>query len=696
MNTKTTFFIITLFAMFWACKAQNIDRKAVVQRHNVTIHQNNPKKPMQVGNGEFAYNVDITGMQTFNPHNTMTHWAWHNMPLPKGVKPSDFKGKIFNINGRPVVFDVDTPEQPELSKWLAANPHPVNLGRIGLHLTHNDGSLADISEIENPTQSLDLWTGIITSSFDFDHTLVVVKTACHPKIDEIGIEINSALISKGQLKIAIEFPYADSREGSDFVGDYSGIEKHTTVLQNNKRNLFIERKMDDLSYFVTVKSTNKIKYQQDASGKNPHKLLIIPANNLTNFTFTFSQDSKTENDKPENLFMASAQGWEKYWLSGGAIDFSECTDERAFELERRIVLSQYHMKVNNAGSLPPPESGLLKNNWYGKFHFEMLWWHGVHFALWNRWDELDRMLNVYQKFLPTSIERAKKQGYQGARWPKSTGNVDREWPFLIHAFLIWQQPHPIYFAELDYRQHPTKQTLEKWKNVVFATADFMASYPVYDSISGHYNLNSPLFIASENTDQATTKNPAFELSYWKYGLRTAVEWRKRLQMPDSPVWNSVLKNLAPLPVEDSKYVSYEGITEMWTKYNYEHPMLIATYGMLPGDGVDTEILRNTFTEVLKTWNFDRTWGWDYPVFAMTAARLNKPETAIDMLLYKSEHNSFDSLGYNSWVYFPGNGGLLSAIAMMAGGWDGGPDSYAPGFPKNGKWNVKVEGFSKMP
>jgi len=696
MHTKTTFFIITLLALFSACKAENIDRKVVVQRHNVTIHQNNPKKPMQVGNGEFAFNVDITGMQTFNPHNTMAHWAWHNMPLPKGVKPSDFKGKIFNINGKPVVFDVDTPEQPELSNWLAANPHPVNLGRIGLHLTHKDGFLADISEIENPTQSLDLWTGIITSSFYFDHNLVVVKTACHPKIDEIGIEINSALISKGQLKIAIEFPYADSREGSDFVGDYTSIEKHTTVLQNNKRNLFIERKMDDLSYFVTVKSANKIKYEQDASVKNRHKLLIIPANNLTNFTFAFSQDSKTENDKSENLFMASAQGWEKYWLSGGAMDFSECTDERAFELERRIVLSQYHMKVNNAGSLPPPESGLLKNNWYGKFHFEMLWWHGVHFALWNRWDELDRMLNVYQKFLPTSIERAKKQGYQGARWPKSTGNIDREWPFLIHAFLIWQQPHPIYFAELDYRQHPTKKTLEKWKNVVFATADFMASYPVYDSISGHYNLNPPLFIASENTDQATTKNPAFELSYWKYGLRTAVEWRKRLQMPDSPVWNSVLKNLAPLPVEDSKYVSHEGITEMWTKYNYEHPMLIATYGMLPGDGVDTEILRNTFTEVLKTWNFDRTWGWDYPVFAMTAARLNKPETAIEMLLYKSEHNYFDSLGYNSWVYFPGNGGLLSAIAMMAGGWDGGPDSYAPGFPKNGKWNVKVEGFSKMP
>jgi len=147
MNTKTTFYLITLFALFSVCKAENIDRKAVVQRHNVTIHQNNPKKPMQVGNGEFAYNVDITGMQTFDPHNTMAHWAWHSMPLPKGVKPGDFKGKIFNINGRPVVFDVDTPEQPELSKWLAANPHPVNLGRIGLHLTHKDGSLANFPEI---------------------------------------------------------------------------------------------------------------------------------------------------------------------------------------------------------------------------------------------------------------------------------------------------------------------------------------------------------------------------------------------------------------------------------------------------------------------------------------------------------------------------------------------------------------------
>jgi len=695
MKTKAPYFLIILFALHSACFAGKIDRKALVQRHNITIHQDNPKKPMQVGNGEFAYNVDITGMQTFSAHNTMAHWAWHSMPLPEGLKIDDFMGQTYTVNGRPVKFDIDNPQQPELSKWLAANPQPVNLGRIGLYLTHADGSMADVSEIKNASQTLDLWTGIITSSFVFDGCNVMVKTACHQKTDELGFAINSPLISKGRLKIAIEFPYADDREGADFIGDYSSIQKHSTVIKEIGKNLLIERKMDDFNYFVSITSQSPIKYDQSESQNNPHKLILKPERDHSQFNFTFSQESKKE-EVFENVFTASAQGWKEYWLSGAVIDFSKCTDTRAFELERRVVLSQYHMKVNNAGTLPPPESGFLKNNWHGKFHFEMIWWHGAHFAFWNRWNELDKMLNVYQKFLPTSIERAKKQGYLGARWPKATGNIDREWPHFIHAFLIWQQPHPIYFAELDYRLHPNKETLVKWEDVVFATADFLASYPVLDSISGRYNLDSPLFIMSENTDHNTTKNPAFELSYWRYGLRTAIEWRKRLKLPDSNSWNSVLKNLAPLPVEDNKYVTYEGIKDMWTKYNFEHPGLIATYGMLPGVGVDTAIIRNTFDQVLKTWNFDRTWGWDIPVVAMTAARLNRSETAVDMLLYPNDQFSFDVMGYNSWVYFPGNGGLLSAVAMMAGGWDGCPDTYAPGFPKNGKWNVKFEGFNKMP
>lgn len=694
MKRYFTAIVFSVFSIYTFAQ-EKIDRKKVVDRHTILITQNNPKKPMQVGNGEFAFNVDITGLQTFDAHNTMSHWSWHSMPKSKDMKVEDFKGKSILINGRYVNLDIDNEEQKDLSNWLTANPHPANLGRIGLDLRFRNGHPASLSDIKNTTQKLDLWTGIITSSFTFDNEQVIIKTACHPTQDAIGIEINSVLIEKRQLSILVDFPYADDRYGSDFVGDYANDDKHKTKVKNSSNCLALLREMDDLKYSLLIKSTKQIKLKNNDNVKDPHKFFIVPDENNSVYSFHFRKDSGTEPTQ-DDIFKSSMKGWAQYWNSGAAIDFSGSTDERAMELERRVVLSQYLMKVNNTGTLPSPESGLLKNNWYGKFHFEMIWWHEAHFAFWNRYNEAEKLLQVYQKFLPTSMERAKKQGYKGSRWPKATGNIDREWPNMLHPLLIWQQPHPIYFAELDYRNHSTQQTLEKWKDVVFATADFMASYPILDPGSGRYNLEPPIFTASENTNGDSTKNPTFELSYWRYGLKTAIEWRKRMKLPDQPIWNDVLKNLAPLPIQDSLYVTYEGIKNMWTSYNYEHPCLVATYGMLPGVGVDTATLHRTFNKVIKTWDFDRTWGWDYPLLAMTAARLHMPEIAIDMLLHPSEQNSYDTLGYNSWVYLPGNGGLLSAVAMMAGGWDGELDSHAPGFPKNGKWKIKVEGFKKMP
>jgi len=83
---------------------------------------------------------------------------------------------------------------------------------------------------------------------------------------------------------------------------------------------------------------------------------------------------------------------------------------------------------------------------------------------------------------------------------------------------------------------------------------------------------------------------------------------------------------------------------------------------------------------------------------MAAARMGKPETAIDMLLHSSSNFQFDAHGLATggpFPYFPSNGGLLTAVAMMTGGWDGAVGN-APGFPKNGNWVVKFENFNKMP
>lgn len=137
----------------------------------------------------------------------------------------------------------------------------------------------------------------------------------------------------------------------------------------------------------------------------------------------------------------------------------------------------------------------------------------------------------------------------------------------------------------------------------------MADYAHYDKVQDRYVLGPPVFIVSENTVPETTINPAFELGYWRYGLRMAAEWRKRLSLPVDAKWEDVLAKLAPLPVEDGLYVTHEGIRNMWSDFAFEHPALIGTYGMLPGDGVDTEILARTLDKITSTWNFDRTWGW---------------------------------------------------------------------------------------
>jgi hypothetical protein len=361
------------------------------------------------------------------------------------------------------------------------------------------------------------------------------------------------------------------------------------------------------------------------------------------------------------------------------------------------VLSQYLMAVNEAGSLPPQESGLVNNGWNGRFHWEMYWWHAAHYAPWNRWALLEPSLGVYRRFLPEARRRAADQGYRGARWPKCTGPDGREWPHPIHAFLIWQQPHPIFFAELDYRLHPTRQTLEKWREVVFATADFLASYAFRNEGTGRYDLGPPLHVVSENTDPGTTRNPAFELSYWRFGLRVATEWRERLGLPREAKWDTVLAGLAPVPEEDGVYVLHEGVQDMWSNWNWEHPALAGIFGMLPGDGVKVETMRRTFKKVIESWQFDRTWGWDFPLLAMCAARLGEPSEAVNLLLHPSPQFQFDEHGLASggpFPYFPSNGALLYAVALMAGGWDGAPNRPAPGFPAGGKWVVRSEGLRR--
>lgn len=170
-------------------------------------------------------------------------------------------------------------------------------------------------------------------------------------------------------------------------------------------------------------------------------------------------------------------------------------------------------------------------------------------------------------------------------------------------------------------------------------------------------------------------------------------------MRREPAWDRVIRQLSPLPVKDGVYLAHENAPQTFTERHHDHPSMLAALGVLPGEGVDRETMRRTLHRVMKEWQWDRTRGWDYPMTAMTAARLSEPKVAVEALLMTVEKNRYLANGHN-WqrpnlpCYLPGNGGLLYAVALMAGGWKGAPRSSAPGFPADGSWTVRHEGLNR--
>ena len=278
-----------------------------------------------------------------------------------------------------------------------------------------------------------------------------------------------------------------------------------------------------------------------------------------------------------------------------------------------------------------------------------------------------------------------------------------EAPSKVGSFLIWQQPHLIYLAELVYRANPSTAVLDKYFNLIQETAKFMYSFDDYDEANDRYILKG-IIPAQETLRAAETVNPPLELSSWHYGLSTAQLWRERMGMKRVPEWDELLAKLSPLAADDQhRYLAAESALDSYTNTRYltDHPAVLGALGMYPDNRlIDKEIMGNTLHALWNLWGWDTSWGWDYPMTAMCAARLGEPDKAVDALLMNETKNTYLPNGHNYQssrlrLYLPGNGGLLTAVAMMCAGWDG-SEGVNPGFPSDGTWNVRWEGLSPMP
>lgn len=712
MKKKFLLYTVLILAYVNMHSQESINRKEVVQRHIIHLTKPDTLSSLTVGNGEFAFTTDITGLQTFPvayqngvPLGTQSEWGWHSFPNREKYKAEE-TWRYYQLNNRQVPYSVQLKE-PKRSKeaveYFRQNAHRLQLANIGLDLYKKDGTAVSLKDLQNCRQTLNPWTGEISSSFSIEGEPVHVITYAHPLKDMVSAKITSPLLQQGKLKIRITFPFPTA-EFSDAGTNYTNSEKHISkVISTKKNTAIIKHQLDTTTYYLKAFWTAKAALTEKAA----HYFTIDPdkASDSFEFSVLFTTNARSENNTDfTSVKNNSEHEWEKFWLSGGGIDFEGSTDKRANELERRVILSQYLTKVQCAGHFPPQETGLTYNSWYGKPHLEMYWWHAAHFALWNRTELLEKSLDWYFTAYKGALAMAKRQGYKGARWQKMTDNAGNESPSSIGALLVWQQPHLIYLAELVYKNKKDPKVLDKYKELIFETAEFMASYPAYDQEKKRYNLGKGLIPAQECFNAVDTYNPTYELAYWSWALNTAQQWRERLGMERKKEWDIVLGSLAPLPQNHGVYLAAESVPDCYapdSKYLIDHPAVLAALSTLPpSNGLDTAVMHRTFNWVDKVWNWDHTWGWDFPLVAMTATRLNLPEKAIDGLFNNVTTNTYLPNGHNYQdkrltIYLPGNGGILSAVALMCAGYEN-CNIKDPGFPKDGTWKVKWENLNQMP
>src|SRR5215204_2280559 len=117
---KEFFLFTSLLLMVTAeLTAQPINRQALVQRHTVVNTRFDSLSSLSVGNGAFAFTVDVTGLQSFPdayakgvPLGTQSEWGWHSFPNTANYKFEDAL-KTYHLHGRDVQYAVQWNSPPE-------------------------------------------------------------------------------------------------------------------------------------------------------------------------------------------------------------------------------------------------------------------------------------------------------------------------------------------------------------------------------------------------------------------------------------------------------------------------------------------------------------------------------------------------------------------------------------------------------
>ena len=263
MNRAFTSLLCAVALLFVACgcgEGGKIDRHALVTRNKPHLTALDTFGSLSVGNGEFAFTVDVTGLQTLPelyskgvPLGTQSQWGWHSFPNPENYTPEDAMRDYDFGRGRMEPYSVQFNEKghaQSAANWLRANPHRLHLGVIGFEGVKEE----QLSAID---QTLDMWSGAIRSSFSVEGERVDVTTICQESNPQSGDVIAVQVKSKRAMPVAFRFPYptgghtddaclwgADSLHSTTFEPFGEGGALITRTVDDTKKQILVTWKGD--------------------------------------------------------------------------------------------------------------------------------------------------------------------------------------------------------------------------------------------------------------------------------------------------------------------------------------------------------------------------------------------------------------------------------------------------------------------
>lgn len=588
-------------------------KKSDIIKYNLKFNHIDSKNPVTIGNGDFAITLDQTGTQSLYetykdiPLSTMSNKNWFYKDK-KNIKPSYVDGKAY------MLFNLDNDPNYQINRQ-----YPFKYSFMQILLYDND-KLIDINNIKDVKQELDLYKGIVTSSFNYKEKINKTISFIYQDHDEFNFKLQS-----DNLNLALKFNYPSYTKNGyrlDILPNVLVKEDRITLLYDDKNSLSF--KLKSSSNYQIVENT-----------------LIFDDNNVS---FSLALDEIKE-----------GKLLDEFWkCDNGIIIDNE-------ELVKKMVLSKYLLHVNSTGIYPPQESGLTYNCWNSKFHLEM---HLIH-SLWNIYNnhvgDLVKSFDYYLSIMPSSLKRASLNGYKGLRFPKMTGPDGEDSPSNIGPLLIWQAPHILFMLQEIYYLYNKENIIKKYEPLISGTIDFMISFlTLKDS---KYQMLDPLLEACESIPLDRCQNPSFELEYWRYTLERQPKIDTVLYGHQRYDYLDITSKIITPKEDDGIYLKTYGVIDKYDLYK-DHPTEGFLMSFFKSKIVDKEKMVKTIDYILKNMDLSSYWGWDFPFLGLSLLNCGEIEKSIEVTQLNTINNQHLYNGYNTSprddlkAYLPGNGAFL--------------------------------------